>query len=120
MGYGKASSVVTRTSNGTNEGAVTSPAVNDIVISDLMQFYQQYGFWCGMVANIMENGVYVVPVPGNDETQCKRCGKAAQIENENAWRDNMADLILDQSRFNSLVGTYPQNFTLTNSPVIMS
>jgi hypothetical protein len=118
MGYGKAGVPVTRNKTGVGEVATTSPSVSDIVTSDLMQFYQQYGFWRGMVANMMETGTYIVPVPGNHETQCKRCGKAAQVENENAWRDNMGDLILDQSRFTSIVGSAPKNWSVSNAPAI--
>lgn len=116
MGYGKATAPVTRTADGVGELAITAPTVDNIVTSDLMQFYQQYGFWRGMVSNMMETGTYVVPVPGNHETQCKRCGKTSQVENENAWRDNMGDLVLDTARFTSLVGTAPQNWNVSNTP----
>ena len=94
-----------------SEVAITSPAVTDVLNSDIMQVYKQYGFWRGMVATLMETGTYVVPVPGNHETQCSRCGKTAQVENENAWRDNMGDLILDTTRFTTLVGTAATNFS---------
>jgi len=117
MGYGKAGVPVTR-GNGATDAPIANPQVSDVINSDIMQFYKQYGFWRGMVANLMEGGTYVVPVPGNHETQCKRCGKASQVENENAWRDNMGDLILDTARFTSIVGSAPQNFSLSNSPVI--
>jgi Calcineurin-like phosphoesterase len=116
MGYGKAGAPVTRNKTGVDEGVINSPSVIDIVNSDIMQFYKQYAFWRGMVANLMESGTYVVPVPGNHEVQCKRCGKAAQVENENAWRDNMGDLILDPARFSNLLGSEPQNFDPTNAP----
>src|SRR5882762_84923 len=43
--------------------------VADIVNSDLVKFHTQYAFWRGMVAGMMEGGTYVVPVPGNHETQ---------------------------------------------------
>jgi hypothetical protein len=118
MGYGKAGVPVARTSNGLLENPIANPSVSDVVTSDLMQFYQQYGFWRGMVANLMESGTYVVPVPGNHETQCKRCNKAAQVENENAWRDNMGDLILDQARVSSIIGVAPQNWSLSNAPTL--
>ena len=122
MGYGKAGVPVTaRTTTGTGETAIANPLVSDIVASDLMQFYQQYGFWRGMVATLMETGTYVVPVPGNHEVQCKRCGKKAQIENETAWKDNMGDLILDQTRLNNLLpanaGTLA-NWNVNNAPAI--
>ncbi len=89
---------------------VSNPtSIQNVVTSDLMQHYQQYSFWRGMVATLMETGTYVVPVPGNHETQCKRCGKKSQWQNENAWRDNMGDLILDTNR---LAGLLPSGLTL--------
>ncbi len=94
MGYGKASV----------PALPASPAVGDVVNSDLVQFYTQYAFWRGLVARSLENGTYIVPVPGNHETQWKKGGKKAQVENENAWRANMGDLILDDNRLLSLLG----------------
>jgi hypothetical protein len=82
-------------------------SVSKIVNSDLVNFYKQYAFWRGMVAGLMEKGTYVVPVPGNHETQCKSCGKKAQPANEDAWRANMGDLILDTARMNTLFGQGP-------------
>jgi hypothetical protein len=100
MGYGKA--------------AVPSnvSSVSAIVSSDLVAFERQYGFWRGMVTSLLETGTYVVPVPGNHEVQCSdkvsascsKPGKNAEIENENAWRANMGDLILDTDR---LKGMFP-------------
>jgi hypothetical protein len=86
-----------------------------VVGSDLLKFYQQYAFWRGMVAPAMETGLYVFPVPGNHETQCKACPKnsdgqrSAKLENEQAWGANMGDLILDTARFTSLLGSAPAN-----------
>lgn len=94
MGYGKAS-------------APAATDVGTVVGSDLMKFYRQYAFWRGMVADLMERGTYVVPVPGNHETQSKPLGKKAQVENEDAWRANMGDLILDPARFQALFGEGP-------------
>jgi len=91
MGYGKA-------------GPAVSPSVDDVMASDLMAFNRQYGFWRGMVATLMEAGTYVVPVPGNHEVQSKAAGKKAVVENENAWRANMGDLIIDTQRFKTIVG----------------
>ena len=91
MGYGLA-------------GPTRSNSVADVVGSDLMAFYRQYGFWRGMVAPLMESGTYVVPVPGNHEVQSKPMGKKAQPENEAAWRANMGDLIIDTARFQRIVG----------------
>lgn len=103
MGYGKASL------------PADNKTINGIVSSDLMQFYRQYGFWRGLVAGLMETGTYVVPVPGNHETQCSdkvstQCGiagKHAMAENEAAWRANMGELILDDGRFSTLFGEQP-------------
>lgn len=105
MGYGNA--IVP--ANNTN--------VAGIVGSDLVKFYIQYAFWRGMVAGLMENGTYVVPVAGNHEVQWKAGGKKAQAVNEDAWRANMGDLILDTSRFLNLFGEQPSNATLTDTRV---
>ena len=113
MGYGKADVPVTRNKTGASEVAIASPTITDILNSDIMQTYTQYAFWRGMIANLMEAGTYVVPVPGNHEVQCKRCSKVAQVQNENAWRDNMGDLIPDISRFTKLVGSAPENMSST-------
>ena len=117
MGYGKNGVPVARTKDGTGETPIATPSITDVLNSDVMQSYKQYAFWRGMVANLMETGTYVVPVPGNHEVQCKRCGKKAQVENENAWRDNMGDLILDTARFNSPLGK-PLNFDPKNYPSV--
>jgi Calcineurin-like phosphoesterase len=102
-------------------GAAVVPAdtttVNSIITSDLMQFYKQYGFWRGMVAGTMETGTYVFPVAGNHEVQCNsantaQCevsGKHAMVQNENAWRSNMGDLIFDDTRFQNIFGIKPSN-----------
>ena len=87
------------------------------VPSDKLQFYQQYGFWRGMVAGAMEIHLYVVPVPGNHEVQCQSCppGKIALPQNEDAWRANMGDLILDTSRFQNLFGVQPTNINTSDN-----
>jgi hypothetical protein len=111
MGYGRATI------------PLNSSSVSGIVGSDLMQFYRQYGFWRGMVAGLMERGTYVVPVPGNHETQCNskvstqcsKSGKNAESENEDAWRANMGDLILDNARFQRLFGETPTNENTSNN-----
>ena len=109
MGYGKAAAPTQ-----------TNPTVDQIVAGDLLKFYQQYGFWRGMVAPVMETGTYIVPVPGNHETQCKSCltgvgAKTAVIENENAWRANMGDLIVNAARFQELFGDQPTNINVGNN-----
>jgi len=87
------------------------------VPSDKLQFWQQYGFWRGMVAGAMEIHLYVVPVPGNHEVQCQSCppGKIALPQNEDAWRSNMGDLILDTSRFQNLFGLQPTNINTSDN-----
>jgi hypothetical protein len=105
MGYGLA-------------GATPSNSVADVVGSDLMAFYRQYGFWRGMVAPLLESGTYVVPVPGNHEVQSKALGKRAQPENENAWRANMGDLIIDTERFRTIVGQNALNINVQNNAAL--
>lgn len=87
-----------------------------VLNSDLMTFYKQYAFWRGLVAPVMETGTYVLPVPGNHETQCKACmpGKVAKQANEDAWAANMGDLIVDATRFAAVTGTTPTN--IVNGP----
>ena len=101
MGYGLA-------------GPTPSNSVADVVGSDLMAFYRQYAFWRGMVAPLMESGTYVVPVAGNHEVQSKASGKKSQVENENAWRANMGDLIIDTARFKTIVGQDATNINVQN------
>lgn len=102
MGYGLA-------------GPTPSNSVADVVGSDLMAFYRQYAFWRGMVAPLMEAGTYVVPVAGNHEVQSKPLGKKAQVENENAWRANMGDLIIDTTRFKQIVGVEATHINVQNN-----
>jgi hypothetical protein len=102
MGYGTA-------------GPAASNSVADVAGSDLMAFYRQYGFWRGMAATLMEAGTYVVPVPGNHEVQSKAAGKKAVVENENAWRANMGDLIMDTQRFKNIVGREASNINVENN-----
>lgn len=90
-------------------GPVAPASVSDMLNSDLVKTYQQYSFWRGMVAPVLETGTYVFPVPGNHEVQCKPCGKKAQVENESAWAANMGDLIVDTARFTGIHGAAPQN-----------
>ena len=102
MGYGMA-------------GPAPSNSAADVAGSDLMAFYRQYGFWRGMAATLMESGTYVVPVPGNHEVQSKAAGKKAVVENENAWRANMGDLIMDTQRFENIVGREASNINVENN-----
>jgi len=115
MGYGNA------------DLPATWPAtVDGLMATDVARTYAQYAFWRGMVATTLEAGTYVVPVPGNHEVQCSTkvnasCssangGKNALAVNENAWRANMGDLIIDSPRFSAIVGQAAANFTVNNNP----
>jgi hypothetical protein len=103
-----------------NAGATSATDVATVTGSDLVKHHTQYAFWRGMVAPLIEAGTYIVPVPGNHETQCKstattNCGtngsgvalstlnggKNAIQVNEEAWRANMGDLIVDATRLNA-------------------
>ena len=101
----------------------SGPTLSQVVNSDITQLYVQYAFWRGMVANVMETGTYMMPVPGNHETECKSSisqngvacpngEKKSTVDNENVWRANMSDLIGDltaNQRFSSIVGTAAAN-----------
>ncbi len=114
MGYGRA---------GVPPGwSATPPTVGQVAHADLVKDIAQYSFWRGMVAPLMEAGTYVVPVPGNHESQCNDAnqtdpynqlpcakGKHAVAENEAVWADSMGDLILDAGRFRELFGEAPSN-----------
>ena len=90
------------------------PSVSEVADSDIARLYRQYAYWRGMVAGLFESGTYVLPLPGNHEVQCDPAvtriadgcakGKRTYQENEQAWRDNMGDLILDRRRFKDVVG----------------
>src|ERR1700758_581888 len=96
-------------------GPVAPVTTADIVGSDLMKHYREYAFWRGMVAPLPETGTYVFPVPGNHETECKACPKnsdgqkVSKVENEQAYAANMGDLIIDDARFASVLGSAPTN-----------
>ena len=112
-GYGWASFGNTTNKAQTSIVQASPTTTADVVGSDLLTTYQQYGFWRGMVAPVLETGTYVFPVPGNHEVQCKACPKnsdgqrASKVENEKAWADNMGDLILDSARFSQILGSAP-------------
>jgi hypothetical protein len=117
MGYGNGTAL--NNYKTTNVNGTWKPAnLPSGLTTDTTDFYAQYAFWRGMVANLMETGTYVVPVPGNHETQCKACGKKATADNENIWRDNMSDLILDTARFTSILGSAPDYFDPNNHPKV--
>lgn len=103
------------------------------VYPDAFFEYIQYAFWRGTVSTLFNGGTYVIPVPGNHETQCSstaspysssnpnpNCstsingGKQAYVENENAFRANMGDLIQDlvgNLRFSNVSGVFATNVT---------
>jgi hypothetical protein len=97
-------------------GSITS--VPQLAQTDAVIQYVQYAFWRGLVSPLFESGTYVVPVPGNHETQCnskdttnqpKNCasGKKAYVDNEQAYLANMGDLIEDiatNERFQNVSG----------------
>ncbi|MDR3416918.1 MAG: metallophosphoesterase [Nevskia sp.] len=92
------------------------------VTPDTIFEYVQYAYWRGSIANLFYNGTYVIPVPGNHETQCSstaapyssssanpNCasGKTAYADNENAFRANTGDLVQDlvtNTRFSNVSG----------------
>ncbi len=92
---------------------------------DKHELDRQYAFWRGMVAGLMEAGVYVVPVPGNHEVQNKvidsvtgKTAKRASVVGENSWRENMGDLIFDKPRWTAITGNSMAGFDVNNAPPI--
>jgi len=89
--------------------AAAGLSLQDVLSSDLLTTYREYAYWRGFVATLFESGVYVAPVPGNHEMQCnntrycKGMSRVAVAANENAWRDNMGDIILDTERLNTML-----------------
>lgn len=85
---------------------------------------RQYAYWRGMAAHLMESGTYLVPVPGNHETQVKskdvkgQSVKLAMAGNEDAWRANMGDLIIDQDRWQKLLGGRVEAWSAANRPLV--
>jgi hypothetical protein len=103
--------------------------------------YLEYAYWRGSVSTLFNNGTYVVPVPGNHETECSatanpysgksgapssnpNCstsingGKQAWPENEAAFRANMGDLIQDlisNVRFSNVSGVFATNVVGTTA-----
>lgn len=88
------------------------------------QLDRQYAYWRGMVAGLMERGTYVLPVPGNHEVQMPTpqpgggSQKLAQPWLEDAWRDNMGDLVLDESRWKKTTRLPVKGFDVSNAPAV--
>jgi hypothetical protein len=121
FGYGRPILPADWASGQPNSWTTTESSVSPDAIFE----YIQYAFWRGLVANLFLSGTYVMPVPGNHETQCSysaepytsskpnpNCnaanstatnsgfpnngtGKTAYPENENMFRFNMGDLVND-------------------------
>ena len=83
---------------------------------------RQYAYWRGLVAELGERGVCVLPVPGNHEVQLKtklpsgEVVKAACLPSEIAWRENMGDLILDTNRWLSAQHAAPTAWSVEHAP----
>ena len=87
---------------------------------------REYAYWRGMMTALLEDGIYVVPVPGNHEVQvdsgqASASGKVqrlAHAEAESRWRTNMADLILDTNLWTQLLGAPVEAWDVNNTPSI--
>jgi hypothetical protein len=109
----------------------------ETVNADTIFEYQQYAYWRGSVSSLFNSGTYVIPVPGNHETQCSSSaypyssstnanriapcgsGKTAYADNENAFRNNTSDLVQDlvaNLRFQNVTGFVASNVNITNPP----
>ena len=125
-------------------GKPNSWTAAETVSPDAVFEFVQYAYWRGMVANLFLNGTYVMPVPGNHETQCSysaapysatkpnpgcdtaaqgnKTGKTAYADNENMFRFNTSDLVDDlvtNIRFSNVTGFFARNangLTETTAP----
>lgn len=128
-GYGRPS-LPSAWANGKPNSWTTAETVSPDAVFEI----QQYAYWRGMVANLFLNGTYVIPVPGNHETQCSysaapysskltnpgcdtaaqgnKTGKTAYADNENMFRFNTGDLVDDlvkNIRFSNVTGFFARN-----------
>jgi len=86
---------------------------------------REYAYWRGMMSALLETCTYLVPVPGNHEVQIKLPTdpadppiRVAQREGEEAWRDNMGELILDTNLWTRLVGHPPAAWDTNQAPPV--
>ena len=85
---------------------------------------RQYAFWRGAVATLFETGTYVLPVPGNHESQeafTDKNGKTVKLArqpNESAWRVNMGDIVIDTKRWREILGGPIEAWNPANTPKI--
>lgn len=137
-GYGRPTLPSVWTTTSTTTGVVAGqPSTwtgSQTVTGDAISDFLQYGYWRGTVANLFSNGIYVMPVPGNHETQCSQTAapyssstknncsstKTAYADNESMFRYTMSDLVNDLTqnyRFSQVTGFVPQNVNTTTPPV---
>jgi hypothetical protein len=129
-GYGRPTlpAAWTTTGSGVIAGQPNTWTGTQSVTGDAISDYLQYGYWRGTVSTLFATGTYVIPVPGNHETQCSQTaapystsnhnncnsGKTAYADNENMFRYTMSDLIQDLTnnyRFSQVTGFFAQNVT---------
>jgi hypothetical protein len=132
-GYGRPIMPTQWTGNPVTWKTPIAPSLGETVYPDAFFEYIQYAYWRGTVSTLFSGGTYVIPVPGNHETQCSstaspyssssanpNCsttlngGKQAYAENENAFRANTADLVQDlvgNLRFSNVSGVFATNVT---------
>jgi hypothetical protein len=94
-------------------GKPNSWTATESVSPDTVFEYIQYAYWRGMIANLFLSGTYVMPVPGNHETQCSYSaepyGSSSTTENPNC--NNASGSVTNTSWPNNLTGktAYPEN-----------
>jgi hypothetical protein len=132
-GYGRPTLPTNNAWTGTPINWTGAQTVN----ADTIFEYQQYAYWRGSVSSLFNSGTYVIPVPGNHETQCSQAafpyssstnanrispcasGKTAYADNENAFRNNTSDLVQDlvtNLRFQNVTGFVASNVNITAPP----
>jgi hypothetical protein len=135
-GYGRPT-ITPLTSGQTWTGLPITWTGQGTVNADTIYEYQQYAYWRGQVSSLFNSGTYVIPVPGNHESQCSSTaypytsttnanritpcasGKTAYVDNENAFRNNTSDLVQDlvtNTRFQNITGFAASNVNITSPP----
>jgi hypothetical protein len=106
FGYGRPT-LPSAWANGKPNSWTTAQTVSPDTIFE----YVQYAYWRGMVADLFLAGTYVMPVPGNHETQCSYSAEPYSSSNANPNCNNASGSVTNTSWANNLTGktAYPDN-----------
>jgi hypothetical protein len=82
-------------------------AIDGYTHGDMNELNNEYAFWRGNMAKLFETGTYVFPVPGNhdmQDTDMLTGMDGATVLNEEAWRNNLGDIIPNKKLWESILG----------------